>query len=92
VIAEWKNVSKGVGTIYDLLAIERDTSVRHLLGLHHDPFMFHQANLMFEDADMYTMSDDITTVMSLLEVWTEYVIREFIRLQVSPLKMPLGLS
>jgi hypothetical protein len=85
VVTEWKNVSKGVGDMYTILNIEQQTNTRHLLGLHHDPFMFHQANLMYEDADFYTMSDDVTTVYSLLEVWVEMVIREFIRLVNWPL-------
>lgn len=82
VVAEWKNVSKGVGDMYTILGIEQETNTRHLLGLHHDPFMFHQANLMYEDADFYTMNDDVTTVYSLMEVWVEVVIREFTRLYV----------
>lgn len=79
ILAEWKAVSNGTGDMYELLAIEQETNVRHLLGLHHDPFMFHQANMMFEDADMYTF-DDETTVMSLLEVWVEVVTKEYTRL------------
>ncbi len=66
--------------MYTILGIEQDTNTRHLLGLHHDAFMFHQANLMYEDADFYTTPDDVTTVYSLLEVWVEYVTREFTRL------------
>jgi hypothetical protein len=79
---EWANVSKGVGDMYTILNIEEQTNTRHLLGLHHDPFMFHQANLMYEDADWYTLSDGVTTVYSLLEVWVEIVTREFTRLYV----------
>lgn len=88
VVAEWKNVSKGVGDMYTILGIEQETNTRHLLGLHHDPYMFHQANLMYEDADFYTTPDDITTVYSLLEVWHEYVVREYIRLYVTYFLIP----
>jgi hypothetical protein len=66
--------------MYQLLDIERDTNVRHLLGLHHDPFMFHQANMMFEDADTYDFGGDDISVMSLLEVWVDVVTREYTRL------------
>ncbi len=65
--------------MYELLAIEQETNVRHLLGLHHDPFMFHQANMMYDDADFYTF-DDETVVRSLLEVWVEVVTKEYTRL------------
>ncbi|KAL2067475.1 hypothetical protein VTL71DRAFT_1900 [Oculimacula yallundae] len=84
VLAEWKAVSNGTGDMYQLLDIERETNVRHLLGLHHDPFMFHQANMMFEDADTYDFGGDIT-VMSLLEVWVDVVTREYTRLVTWPL-------
>ncbi|XMA11469.1 hypothetical protein WAI453_004260 [Rhynchosporium graminicola] len=84
VLAEWKAVSNGTGDMYQLLDIERETNVRHLLGLHHDPFMFHQANMMFEDADTYEFGGDVG-VMSLLEVWVDVVTREYTRLVTWPL-------
>ena len=68
--------------MYQLLDIERETNVGHLLGLHHDPFMFHQANMMFEDADTYDFGEDNISVMSLLEVWVDVVTREYSRLYV----------
>ncbi|KAH6719343.1 hypothetical protein BKA61DRAFT_731797 [Leptodontidium sp. MPI-SDFR-AT-0119] len=85
VLAEWKAVSNGTGDMYQLLDIERETNVRHLLGLHHDPFMFHQANMMFEDADTYDFGGDDISVMSLLEVWVDVVTREYTRLVTWPL-------
>lgn len=49
--------------------------------------MFHQANLMYVNADSYSFDDendedDDGTVMSLLEVWVDRVTREYARLFV----------
>jgi len=83
-VLEWINTSAGKGTITDLLANEKDTNVRHLLNLHHDPFMFHQANMMYTDAPSYTING-VTAQLSLLEAWIETVVQEFVRLVKWPL-------
>lgn len=38
-VLEWINTSAGSGDINTLLEVEKQTNVRHLLGLHHDAFM-----------------------------------------------------
>lgn len=78
-MAEWIATSAGKGNIYDLLVLERDTNVRHLLGLRHDPYMFHQANLRYEGADDYTVNG-VDQTMSLFELWTTVVTSEYVRL------------
>jgi hypothetical protein len=66
-------------TISTLLTLEAVTNVRHLLALHHDPFMFHQANLRYTGADDYTINGK-TAQMSLLEAWVTVITEEFTRL------------
>ncbi|KAF8850515.1 hypothetical protein BDZ45DRAFT_717811 [Acephala macrosclerotiorum] len=46
-VLEWINTSAGDGDWYTLLELEKQTNTRHLLGLHHDAFMSHQANLNY---------------------------------------------
>jgi hypothetical protein len=78
-VAEWKNTSAGVGTFSDLLTLEKNTNVRHLLGLHHDPYMFHQANMWYDQTDPITVNG-VTSQFSLLMAWVETVVTEFNRL------------
>lgn len=44
-LKEWIDTSGGSGDFDNLLRDARQTNVRYLLGLHPDPYMFHQANL-----------------------------------------------
>ncbi|KAF4554718.1 Hypothetical protein D9617_3g017860 [Elsinoe fawcettii] len=76
---EWIATSGGKGTFTDLLNDARSVNVRHLLGLHQDPFMFHQANLRHHDAASYTVGS-VSGQMSLLQVWTETITQELTRL------------
>lgn len=62
-----------------LLALEKATNTRHLLGLHHDPFMFHQANLNYQTAGNTTINGE-TTKLSLFQAWVETVAQEMTRL------------
>ncbi|TVY84662.1 hypothetical protein LSUE1_G001269 [Lachnellula suecica] len=78
-VAEWKNTSAGVGDFSDLMTIEKNTNVRHLLGLHHDPYMFHQANLWWDEAPAISVNG-ISGHYSLLMVWVETIVAEFTRL------------
>ena len=78
-VAEWIATSAGKGDIYALLKIERDTNIRHLLGLHHDPFMFHQANLRYQGADSYTING-VKSTYSLFEIWVTVITNEYSRL------------
>jgi len=79
-VQEWINTSAGAsGTIATLLDIERAANSRHLLGLHHDPFMFHQANLRYTDVTS-TVVNGASGKYSLLQMWVETVLNEMTRL------------
>lgn len=83
-LAEWIATSAGAaGNITTLLEIERQANSRHLLGLHHDPFMFHQANLRYTDVTN-TVVNGASGKYSLLQMWVETVINEMTRLVTWP--------
>ncbi|KAF4637773.1 hypothetical protein G7Y89_g292 [Cudoniella acicularis] len=82
--AEWQKYSAGKGNFSDLLTLEKNTNVRHLLGLHHDPYMFHQANMRWNDVDETTVNG-VTGSYSLLMTWVETVVTEYLRLVKWPL-------
>ncbi|KAL1872608.1 hypothetical protein Plec18167_006726 [Paecilomyces lecythidis] len=81
---EWIDTSAGSGDFYDLLAVEKQDTMRHLFGLHHDPYMFHQANLRQADAPQITING-VTAKLSLLQAWVETMIQEFVRLADWPI-------
>ncbi|QSZ30268.1 hypothetical protein DSL72_004790 [Monilinia vaccinii-corymbosi] len=83
-VLEWINTSAGSGDINALLGIERDTTTRHLLGLHHDAYMFHQANLRYTGGATYTING-VTQQLSLFMAWVETVVQEFVRLVEWPI-------
>ncbi|EDO01997.1 hypothetical protein SS1G_04473 [Sclerotinia sclerotiorum 1980 UF-70] len=84
-VLEWINTSAGSGDINTLLEIEKQTNVRHLLGLHHDAFIrFHQANLRYNGGATYTING-VTAKLSLFMAWVETVTQEFVRLVDWPL-------
>jgi hypothetical protein len=76
---EWISTSAGSGTFYDLLAQEKADTMRHLFGLHHDPYMFHQANLRVADAADVTING-VTAQLSIFQAWVETQVQEFVRL------------
>ncbi|KAH8656621.1 hypothetical protein BGZ60DRAFT_384851 [Tricladium varicosporioides] len=78
-VLEWQKTSAGKGNWTDLLAIEKNTNIRHLLGLHHDPFMFHQANMNYLTAPKTTING-VTAQLSLLQAWVEVIVQELVRL------------
>ncbi|OCK84856.1 hypothetical protein K432DRAFT_319527 [Lepidopterella palustris CBS 459.81] len=83
-LAEWINTSGGSGDFNNLLADAKATNTRHLLGLHWDPFMFHQANLRQTDVAS-TVVNGSSQQLSLLQIWVETVIGEMIRLVSWPI-------
>ncbi|KAK4981132.1 hypothetical protein LTR28_004545 [Elasticomyces elasticus] len=83
-VNEWINTSGGSGDIQTLLADARATNCRHLLGLHHDPFMFHQANLRQTDVAATTVNG-VSKQYSLLQMWVETVVQEMTRLVTWPI-------
>jgi hypothetical protein len=81
---EWVNTSGGKGTFNDLLIDAKTTNSRYLLGLHADPYMFHQANLRSNDVATHTVGTQ-TGAMSLIQIWTEVVTQEMTRLTNWPI-------
>lgn len=81
---EWIDTSAGSGTFANLLAIEKADTMRHLFGLHHDPYMFHQANLRNADVNPITING-VSAKISIFQAWVETQVQEFVRLAEWPL-------
>ncbi|KAK0751245.1 hypothetical protein B0T18DRAFT_478288 [Schizothecium vesticola] len=81
---EWINTSGGSGTFTDLLDNARSVNTRYLLGLHHDPYMFHQANLRHGDVDPITIGSE-SGPLSLFQIWVETITQEMTRLTNWPI-------
>ncbi|KAI4849893.1 hypothetical protein E4T44_03067 [Aureobasidium sp. EXF-8845] len=82
--AEWVQTSGGKGNFTDLLNDARTNNVRHLMGLHHDPFMFHQSNLRNADVNSTTIGS-VTGQFALIQIWVEVVTQEMSRLTNWPI-------
>lgn len=76
---EWQVTAGGQGDWDTLIAIEKATNTRHLLSLHREPFMFHQANLNYENGKSITVNG-VAQQRSLLQAWVETVTQEYTRL------------
>ncbi|SPO06303.1 related to extracellular serine-rich protein [Cephalotrichum gorgonifer] len=72
-------------TFIDLMDVEISTNVRYLLGLHHDPYMFHQANTRATGMDTVQIGDQIGK-FSLLQIWVESITQELLRLTNWPIR------
>lgn len=83
-LQEWIDTSAGSGTFDDLLATEKADTMRHLFGLHHDGYMFHQANLRNSDVDAITING-VSAKYSIFQAWVETQVAEFVRLVKWPL-------
>jgi len=81
---EWIDTSAGSGTFSDLLDTEKADTMRHLFGLHHDGYMFHQANLRNADVDAITVNG-VSAKYSIFQAWVEVQVAEFTRLVDWPL-------
>merc|ERR1712176_1028507 len=81
---EWIETSGGYGDFHTLLENAKMTNTRYLLGLHHDPYMFHQANLKKHDEPEITVGTQ-TAKMSLVEAWVEVIAQEMYRLTNWPI-------
>ena len=81
---EWIATSAGSGTFSDLLAVEKADTSRHLFGLFHDPYMFHQANLRYEGVGTTTING-VAAQISIFQAWVETMVQEFVRLVDWPL-------
>jgi len=78
-VAEYSALSGSTKTFTDLVDDARFTNVRYLLGLHGDPFMFHQANLRVSGQPSITVGSQ-TGSFSLVQIWVETVLQELYRL------------
>ena len=76
---EWIDTSVGSGDFQDLLNIERHEVMNHLFGLHHDPYMFHQANLRNSDVAPISVNG-LSGKYSIFQAWVETQVQEFVRL------------
>jgi hypothetical protein len=81
---EWVQTSGGKGNFTNLLNDARTNNVRHLMGLHHDPFMFHQSNLRNADVNSTTIGS-VTGQFALIQIWVEVVTQEMTRLTNWPI-------
>ncbi|KAF7558001.1 hypothetical protein G7Z17_g337 [Cylindrodendrum hubeiense] len=81
---EWIATSAGKGTYFDLLASSKASTVRNLLALQSDPYMFHQANMHQTTVDSITIGTQ-TGKMSLVSSWTETMVQEMMRLTNWPM-------
>ncbi|KAL2070954.1 hypothetical protein VTL71DRAFT_13980 [Oculimacula yallundae] len=83
-VAEWIATSAGAGGIQELLVNAVQVNSKHLLSLHHDPFMFHQANMRWADVAEVPVNG-VTAKYSLLMMWVESVTQEMMRLVEWPM-------
>lgn len=84
-VQEWIDTSTATsGTFQTLLDTEKAETMRHLFGLHHDPYMFHQANLRNSDIEPITFNGE-TKKTSIFQAWVETQVEEFVRLVDWPL-------
>lgn len=81
---EWIATSGGSGTFTNLLLDAKTTNSRYLLGLHPDPYMFHQANLRTTDVDTFTVGS-VSGKLALIQIWVETVTQEMARLTNWPI-------
>lgn len=81
---EWIDTSAGAGDFNDLLDNARRVNIQHLLALHQDPFMFHQANMRQTDVPSITVGSQ-TGKLSLLQAWVETMVQELTRLTDWPI-------
>jgi hypothetical protein len=83
-VLEWVVTSGGKGGWTDLLNDARATNTRYLLGLHPDPYMFHQANMRVIDTTDMTVGSE-TRKHSILMAWVETIAQEMYRLTNWPI-------
>lgn len=83
-VAEWIATSAGAGDIQDLLVNAVEVNTKHLLSLHHDPYMFHQANMRWADVAEVAVNG-VMGKYSLLMMWVEVVTQEMMRLVEWPM-------
>ncbi|KAK4460743.1 hypothetical protein QBC42DRAFT_180254 [Cladorrhinum samala] len=83
-LQEWIDTSGGSGDFNNLLKDAKLVNTRYLLGLMHDPYMFHQANMRSGDVNTFTVGSQ-TGPLSLLQIWVELITQEMVRLTNWPI-------
>ncbi|CAG8981997.1 hypothetical protein HYALB_00004864 [Hymenoscyphus albidus] len=85
-VLEWHNTAHGTGTYKDLIDTEKNTNIRHLLALHHDAFMFHQANMNTITVPVPTSTlNGVSGKYSMLQTWVGTMVQELTRLVTWPI-------
>ncbi|KAH7150557.1 hypothetical protein B0J13DRAFT_440146, partial [Dactylonectria estremocensis] len=82
---EWIATSAGKGDYFSLLAASKASTIRNLLALQADPYMFHQANMHTTTVSSITVGSQ-SGKMSLVTSWTETMVQEMMRLTNWPIK------
>jgi hypothetical protein len=84
-VQEWIDTSPKTNATWEgLLNAEKQKTMRQLLGLRHDGYMFHQANLRNTGIDPVTVNGK-TEKISIFQAWVEKQVQEFVRLVDWPL-------
>ncbi|KAA8645896.1 hypothetical protein EYZ11_003589 [Aspergillus tanneri] len=83
-VQEWIDTTSSRGNFEDLLAVEKSETIRHLLGLRRDSYMFHQANLRNSDTPPITING-VSAQYSIFQAWVETQVQEFVRLVKWPI-------
>lgn len=81
---EWIATSAGSGDFFTLLDNSKASTIRSLMSLQADAYMFHQANMHQTTVETTTIGDQ-TGKMSLVMLWTETMVQEMVRLTNWPL-------
>lgn len=80
--SEWvatSSPSPNPGDFAALLDTEKADTARHLFGLYHDGYMFHQANMRQTDVAPITVNS-VSAKISIFQAWVEVQVQEFVRL------------
>ncbi|KAJ6263087.1 hypothetical protein Dda_1646 [Drechslerella dactyloides] len=94
VVAEWLAPIYGQsvpppeaqGSIDDILLLERESTLNHILSLMNDPFEFHQMNMRTSITNSVSVpGTSLSGPYSLLQLWTETQVAEYSRLVDWPL-------
>lgn len=81
---QWADVFSGTGDFNNLLEAEEESAIVNLLGLYHDSYMFHQANLRNANSASITVGSS-TGRYSIFQAWVETVVQELSRLVTWPI-------
>lgn len=83
-VQQWTDIFSGSGDFNNLLEAEKEFTMVNLLGLYHDGYMFHQANLRNANAANITVGSS-TGRYSIFQAWVETMVQELGRLVTWPI-------